>query len=147
MSMSIDYEKAKAQGLILRLPVPLGTTVYTVDINTSGDYEVFDWNVYGVCEDGLILTSEFSEIHMDINEFEKRVFLIEEKAMEKKHLMEKEEKEREKMKIKELAKYCKSIEINCDICDHTSECERFTEKLEDISPYGAIELIEDNEDL
>ena len=38
-----DYEDAEEQGLLLRLPFPLGTTVYYVDLDTM------DYN-YIVCE-------------------------------------------------------------------------------------------------
>lgn len=74
----------------IHLPVPLGTTVYTVEENTTGDYEVFDWNFYGVCEDGYVLTSLFSEIVIPIDDFENTIFLRKESALEKKEQMDKE---------------------------------------------------------
>lgn len=51
------------------------------------------------------------------------------------------------MNIIELAEYCKSIEINCDVCEHNEECVTFQERLEDISPYGLIDLLEKNDKL
>lgn len=74
-------------GCDIHLPVPLGTTVYTMEENTTGDYEVFDWNFYGVCEDGYVLTSLFSEIVIPIDDFENIVFFSKESAFEKKKQM------------------------------------------------------------
>ena len=42
------------------------------------------------------------------------------------------------MKIRELADYCKSININCDECIHM---------LEDISTLGIVDMIDENEDV
>lgn len=77
-------------GCDIHLPVPLGTTVYTIEENTTGDYEVFDWNFYGVCEDGYVLTSLFSEIVIPIDDFENIVFFSKESAFEKKKQMDTE---------------------------------------------------------
>lgn len=51
------------------------------------------------------------------------------------------------MKIKDLAKYCESINIDCYKCEKTKECKIFQENLEDISPYGLIDLIEKNKEI
>lgn len=51
------------------------------------------------------------------------------------------------MKITELGAYCKSIKIDCDVCEHEEECKYLTEKMEDLSPCGLIDLLTDNEDL
>lgn len=51
------------------------------------------------------------------------------------------------MKIKDMAVYCKSIEINCDICEHKRECEAMQSFLEDLSPYGVVKLVEENQDM
>lgn len=77
-------------GCDIHLPVPLGTTVYTIEENTTGDYEVFDWDFYGFCEDGYVLTSLFSEIVIPIDGFENMVFLSKESALEKKKQMDTE---------------------------------------------------------
>ena len=50
------------------------------------------------------------------------------------------------MKVKELAEYCKSIEIDCYVCRYKEKCEKMTNILEEISPIGLIEFIE-NKDL
>lgn len=51
------------------------------------------------------------------------------------------------MNIRELGAYCKSTEVDCDKCEYTEECATFQGKLEDISPYGLIELLEKNIEL
>ena len=52
------------------------------------------------------------------------------------------------MKIKELAEYCKSIDIDCENCKYHELCnQKLPWRLEDISPYGLVELVESNEEL
>ncbi len=51
------------------------------------------------------------------------------------------------MKLKDLAVYCKSIEINCDVCEHKSKCEEMQADLEDLSPYGVVKMVEDNKEI
>jgi len=51
------------------------------------------------------------------------------------------------MKITELADYCKSIGIDCEECEHEDECKQLINKLEDISPFGLITLIEIDDEL
>lgn len=51
------------------------------------------------------------------------------------------------MKIRDLAKYCDSININCDICEHKRECESMQAFLEDLSPYGVVKLVVKDEDI
>ena len=46
--------------------------------------------------------------------------------------------------LSELANYCKSIDINCDICEHQKECKRMLSSLEDISPYGLVKKVADD---
>ena len=48
------------------------------------------------------------------------------------------------MKIRELAEYCSSIEIDCDKCEHKELCDGLQYKLEDISPLGLIDLVDEN---
>jgi len=50
------------------------------------------------------------------------------------------------MKIKELADYCKSVEIDCDKCEHKYICEKFVSAIEDASPFGIVEMVEENRD-
>lgn len=50
------------------------------------------------------------------------------------------------MKIKDLAMYCKSIKINCEICKHQAECNNLQEFLIDLSPCGVIDLVKNNKD-
>lgn len=47
----------------------------------------------------------------------------------------------EEIKISELANYCKSIEVDCSICENKDACDAFSEKIEDISPKGLMELV------
>lgn len=51
------------------------------------------------------------------------------------------------MKIRELADYCKSIIINCDKCIHKEKCDNMQNMLEDISPLGIVDMIDENEDV
>ena len=51
------------------------------------------------------------------------------------------------MKIRELADYCKSIDINCDKCIHKKKCDNMQNMLEDISPLGIVDMIDENEDV
>lgn len=50
------------------------------------------------------------------------------------------------MTIKELAEYCRTIDIDCDKCEHKSECQKMSAYLEDISPYGVVQMVEENRD-
>lgn len=81
-----DYIKLGNQGLLLLLPVPFDTVVYTVDMNTCGDYEVFDWVFSAVTKEGYVLTSQFSEIEFSREEFLEKVYF--EKEVADKKLME-----------------------------------------------------------
>lgn len=49
------------------------------------------------------------------------------------------------MKIRELADYCKSIEINCDVCEHTDECKYLD--IGEHSPYGIVKSVDNNADV
>jgi 2-oxoglutarate dehydrogenase complex dehydrogenase (E1) component-like enzyme len=49
------------------------------------------------------------------------------------------------MKIRALGEYCKSIGTDCDICENTEECEKLTAQLEEVSPYGLIKLLDEDE--
>lgn len=51
------------------------------------------------------------------------------------------------MKVRELAEYCKSILINCNNCKHKTECEKLEDKLEDMSPYGVVDIVDRDEEL
>ena len=46
--------------------------------------------------------------------------------------------------LSKLAEYCKSIDIDCDVCDHKTECEKMSSSLEDISPYGLIKKVKED---
>ena len=74
------YENAEEQGLLIRLPFRIGETVFTVDGSTQGGYDVFDWDVFGIDEDGLVLTSSYSTIHVSPDCIENNVFLTREEA-------------------------------------------------------------------
>lgn len=51
------------------------------------------------------------------------------------------------MKIRELADYCKSIDINCDECIHKKKCDNMQSMLKDISPLGIVDMVDENEDI
>ena len=40
------------------------------------------------------------------------------------------------MKVSELCDYCESIEVDCDVCKHKSECDNFQHLIEYDSPCG-----------
>mgnify|MGYP001753663402 CR=1 FL=1 len=44
------------------------------------------------------------------------------------------------MNTKELGEYCNNINIDCNICNHTKECEKFRNLLEEVSPCGFLNL-------
>lgn len=51
------------------------------------------------------------------------------------------------MKFSELANYCESIDINCDVCEHQKECKHMLTHLEDLSPKGVREMVEKDMEL
>lgn len=51
------------------------------------------------------------------------------------------------MKLSELVRYCEEISINCEKCLYKENCEQLTDKLEDISPFGVVELVKEDEDI
>lgn len=53
----------------------------------------------------------------------------------------------DKIKIKELAEYCKSINIDCSVCKKKGACMEFEAKIEDISPVGIVELVNCNQEI
>lgn len=46
--------------------------------------------------------------------------------------------------LSKLAEYCKSIDINCDVCEHQKECKKMSSSLEDISPYGLVKKVKED---
>lgn len=46
------------------------------------------------------------------------------------------------MTIKELGEKCKARDIECDECPYETECSQLPVILEDISPYGLLEILE-----
>ena len=52
--------------------------------------------------------------------------------------------ENKEIVLSELADYCKSIDIDCDVCTKQAECKKMLAALEDISPYGLIKLVNSN---
>ena len=89
-----DYEDAEEQGLLLRFPVPIGTTVYKFEPLAKGTkryikttvtrYEVFNDSVWFTFANGL---------GRNVEDFGEYVFLTQEEAEQK--LSEIEEKELE----------------------------------------------------
>ena len=85
------YEDADEQGLLLRLPIPIGTTVYKFEPSvkrtkryiktTITRYEVFDDSIWFTFANGL---------GRNINDFGKTVFLTQEDAEKKFKEMERD---------------------------------------------------------
>lgn len=86
-----EYENAEEQGLLLRLPVPIGTTVYKFEPLAKGTkryikttvtrYEVFDDSIWFTFANGL---------GRNIEDFGKFVFLTQSEAEQKLKKMESE---------------------------------------------------------
>ena len=84
-----DYEDLEEQGLLLRLPVPIGTTVYKFEPLAKGTkryikttitrYDVFDDSIWFTFANGL---------GRDIKDFGKKVFLTQAEAEQKLKEME-----------------------------------------------------------
>lgn len=53
----------------------------------------------------------------------------------------------EKIRIKELAKYCNLINIDCYICEKKDACDSFMNRIEDISPIGIVELVNSDKEI
>lgn len=51
------------------------------------------------------------------------------------------------MRIRELAEYCNSIEIDCDKCENKAQCEEMGNILQDISPFGVVDFVDKNTEL
>lgn len=75
-----DYEDAEEQGLLLRLPVPLGTTVYNTTWwdNEEEKIKVNGATFYRIVHKHKVSKSKFSLL--DIKEFGKTVFLTRKEA-------------------------------------------------------------------
>lgn len=51
------------------------------------------------------------------------------------------------MKIRELAMKCKDREIDCNFCPYEEICDNLQEQLEDISPCGLVEMIDEDKSI
>jgi hypothetical protein len=51
------------------------------------------------------------------------------------------------MKIRELADYCIKIKIDCDKCENEGYCNTMQYRINQISPYGLVEIVDSNIDL
>lgn len=51
------------------------------------------------------------------------------------------------MKFSELVDYCKSIEVDCTKCEKADCCSYLSSRLENISPIGLMDFIEDDEEI
>lgn len=47
------------------------------------------------------------------------------------------------MRVKDLAYKCKDRAIECKDCPHKKICEKLTKKLEYLSPYGLLTILEE----
>lgn len=50
------------------------------------------------------------------------------------------------MKFSELAKYCESISINCDLCKCQKECSNCAEYVKELSPVGIEEMVKEDKE-
>ena len=49
------------------------------------------------------------------------------------------------MKFSELVRYCEEVAaIDCDKCEHKTECNAFTRALEEISPVGVANIVKED---
>ena len=48
------------------------------------------------------------------------------------------------MRIRELAMMCEDRDIDCDFCPYKEICDNLQEQLEDISPCGLVEMIDED---
>ena len=46
--------------------------------------------------------------------------------------------------LSEFAEYCKSIDINCDICVYQIKCRQMLSDISEISPYGLVKMVKEN---
>lgn len=44
------------------------------------------------------------------------------------------------MDVEDLGRYCSSINIDCDFCNHRKECEKFNDLIDELSPCGFMNL-------
>ena len=51
------------------------------------------------------------------------------------------------MKIRELAMKCEDRDIDCNFCPYEEICNKLQEQLEDISPCGLIEMIDEDKSI
>lgn len=76
-----EYEIAEEQGLLLRLPVPIGTTVYVIESECEGD----PYDCHHGCEHCACLNTFVAEVKFDAEWFDcigNTVFLTRELAEE-----------------------------------------------------------------
>ena len=89
LSRLAEYEDAEEQGLLVRLPVPIGTTVYEFEPLNRGVKECTERTVikYTMYDDSIWFN--FADGYMkDIKDFGKIVFLTKEEAEQKLKEME-----------------------------------------------------------
>ena len=51
------------------------------------------------------------------------------------------------MRIRELAMMCEDRDIDCDFCPYKEICDNLQEQLEDISPCGLVEMIDEDKSI
>ena len=51
------------------------------------------------------------------------------------------------MRIRELAMRCKDRENDCDFCPYEKICDKLSEQLEDISPCGLVEILDEDRNI
>ena len=86
-----EYEDAEEQGLLLRLPVPIGTTVYPL-ANGTEEYIKTTITRYEIFEDSIWFTFA-NGLGGNIEDFGKYVFLTQEEAEQKLKEMKNKESE------------------------------------------------------
>ena len=50
------------------------------------------------------------------------------------------------LKFSELAKYCESINVDCDNCKNKEHCKRMVSYVEDQSPYGVLKTVKEDKE-
>ncbi len=50
------------------------------------------------------------------------------------------------LKFSELAKYCESINVDCDNCKNKEHCKRMVGYVEDQSPYGVLKMVKEDKE-
>lgn len=92
------------------------------------DFEKFNQEHCRLCGSQRCMGVNDTEMRMGCNKFKRAVAQSE-------------------ISLSDMAEYCKSINIDCDICIYKEKCEQMLRDIEDISPYGLIKYVKENKKL